>query len=178
VKTLIIRSSSMERLDCLLKNIMEKRGNLKGLDILTHSHAAPSIRKNYPEVGVIEYPFKGDFKRSFVKTCPETTKFLNGYGEVVVLVSNITGTGHLNVIDTAFAFGKNVRLFNINNQFMNVPTSDVYREKLGRLFLSPLIISATLCIAIWGIFRLTRGLMGPRITGEVDGELCVEKKAD
>ncbi|MFQ5431762.1 MAG: hypothetical protein ACE5EN_04555 [Nitrospinota bacterium] len=174
MRVLIIRSASMERLDCLMSSLalssMESptAADVAQYDVLTHPHAAAGVRTNYPKVNVIEYVFQGDFNRKNAQRIASEGKMAAEYDKIIVLISNLSGKGHHNVISTALFFGKNVELFNINGEFIKFKTVSFIREILIRLLLSPLVISATLLLSIWGIFKLIAGL-APISRKEVEG---------
>lgn len=155
MNVLIIRSASMERLDCLMSSL-ESQTHAARYDVLTHPHAAPGISANYPKVNVIEYPFKEDFNRKNAQRI--ASKGRPDYNQVVVLTSNLSGKGHHNVIKMALLFGRNVELFNVNGEFIKVTKSHFIRERFIRILLSPLVISATLLISTWGTVKLIAGL--------------------
>ena len=154
MKSLIIRSASLERLDFFMAGGGSTPEKLAGMEVLTHPHAAASIRTNYPEVKLLEYPFTGGFNRKNAQKLIRSGKLSPNYGKIVVLVSNLSGKGYHNVIETAFTLGKNVWLFNINGELLQVTAASLLREKLTRAFLSPVVISGTLLISTWGIVRL------------------------
>ena len=160
MNVLVIRSAAMERFDCLMSSPAlaspESQTHDVRYDVLTHPHAAPGISANYPKVNVIEYPFKGDFNRKNARRI--ASKGRPDYDKIVVLTSNLSGKGHHNVIKMAFLFGRNVELFNMNNEFIKVTKSHFMRERFIRLLLSPLVISATLLLSIWGTVKLIAGL--------------------
>ena len=158
MKVLIIRSASMERFDCLMSSMSLQTDGTVDYDVLTHPHAAAGILANYPNVNVIEYRFKGDFNRKNVERTASKGKFSADYDKIVVLVSNLSGKGHHNVINSALLLGEKVELFNINGEFIAVKKSSFIREKFIRLLLSPLVISATLLFSIWGAIKLIAGL--------------------
>ena len=159
MSVLIIKSASMERVDCLMSSqalaSVELQTSTAGkFDILAHPHAAAGILANYPFVKVIEYPFKGDFNRKNVKRIASEGLLPADYDKVIVLTSNLSGKGHHNVINCALRLGQNVELFNINGEFIRVNQSSFMREKFIRLLLSPLVISATLLVSTWGAIKL------------------------
>ena len=153
----------MERFDCLM-SLMEPQsgasqsGAAVKYDVLTHPHAAAGVLANYPNVNVIEYPYKGDFSRKNVERISSEGKLPADYDKIIVLTSNLSGKGHHNVINSALLLGQKVELFNINGEFVAVNESSFIREKFIRLLLSPLVISATLLVSIWGATKLIAGL--------------------
>lgn len=155
MNVLIIKSASMERFDFLMASLA---ANGAGYDVLTHRHAAAGISTNYPNVNVIEYPFDGDFNRKNVKRIASKGKLPGNYKKIIVLTSNLSGKGHHNVINSALLFGQNVELFNINGEFIAVKKLRFMQETVIRTLLSPLVISATLLLSIWGAIKLIAGL--------------------
>lgn len=158
MKSLIIRSASLERLDFFMADSGSTPEKLAGLELLTHPHAAASIRTNYPEVKLVEYPFSGGFNRKNAQKLLRSGKLSPNYEKIIVLAGNLSGKGYHNVCETAFALGKNVWLFNINGELLQITAASLLREKLMRLLLSPLVISGTLLLSTWGIVRLLTGL--------------------
>ena len=154
MKSLIIRSASLERLDFFMAGIGSTPENLADLELLTHPHAAASIRTNYPEIKLVEYPFTDGFNRKNAQKLLRSGKLSPNYEKIVVLAGNLSGKGYHNVIETAFTLSKNVWLFNINGELLQITAASLLREKLTRTLLSPVVISGTLLVCTWGIFRL------------------------
>ena len=158
MKSLIIRSASLERLDFFMAGGGSTPEKLARMEVLTHPHAAASIRTNYPGVKLLEYPFTGGFNRKNAQKLLRNGNISPNYGKIIVLVGNLSGKGYHNVIETAFTLGKNVWLFNINGELLQITAASLLREKLTRALLSPVVISATLLVSTWGIVRLLAGL--------------------
>lgn len=151
VKTLVIRSASMERLDACAAAL----GGFGGeTDILTHAHFAQSIRHNYPAARVVEYPHAGDFSPAAMARLAWKGTLASRYDRVVVLAGNLSGAGHLNVLRGALRFGP-VGIYNVNNEFRPKNPAAVTGEFAGRILLSPALLFATiLALAIGGMVLL------------------------
>lgn len=159
MNVLIIRSASLERFDCLMDGLKSEAAGQSAYHVLTHPHAAAGIRTNYPSVKVLEYPFKGDFNRQRARRLVREGKVPANYEKIIVLAGNISGKGHHNVINTAFLFGQNVHLFNVNGEFIQVTKAAFDREKMIRTVLSPVVISFTVLLSIWGVLKLLAGFL-------------------
>lgn len=151
MKTLIIRSASMERLDACAAALGGMGGDTV---ILTHAHFVQSIRNNYPASLVVEYPHAGNFSPGKMKRLARKGKLDRRYDRVIVLVMNISGAGHLNVLRGALCFGP-VEIYNVNNEFRPKSPAAVAGEYWGRILLSPALFFATiLTLAIGGVVLL------------------------
>lgn len=151
MKTLIIRSASMERLDACAAAL----GGLGSeTDILTHAHLIQSIANNYPAAAVVEYPHAGDFSPARMARLARIGKVARRYDKVIVLTGNLSGAGYLNVLRGAFCFGP-VEIYNSNGEFRPKSPVAVAGEFWGRILLSPALFFATiLTFAIGGVVLL------------------------
>lgn len=156
MKTLVIRSASLERMDCLMERLDANP------DILTHPGAVAGISANYPSCNVIEYPFRSNFNKKDAARLIRGGKIRENYDEVIVLASNLGGGGHHNVLETAFLFGGKVRLFNTNSQFADISLKSVKTEKIKRVVMLPLVIFGTILLTVWGLFVLLKGFVKNR----------------
>lgn len=149
---LIIKSSSMERLDALfdlLRNGAQKSAQNGGrTDILTHKHWLDTIEKTYDRCRPVCYPFDESFNKKDTLTL-KGKDLLSSYDEVIVLTSNLSGSGHHNVLETAFLFGEKVFIFNINGKLEPISGSKLRSDSLKRLALSPVVLSGTLLM--WAV---------------------------
>lgn len=151
VKTLIIRSASMERLDACIAALGGVGGDTA---ILTHPHFARSIRDNYPGAAVVEYPHPGDFSAAIMMRLARKGALAFCYDKVIVLAGNISGAGHLNVLRGAARFGP-VEIYNVNNEFRRKSPVSVAGEFWGRILLSPALFFATiLAFAVGGVILM------------------------
>lgn len=140
MKTLIIRSASMERLDACAAALGGFGGDT---DVLTHAHFAQSIRGNHPAAVVVEYPHTGNFSSAAMARLAEEGKLAWRYDRVIVLAGNLSGAGHLNVLRGALRFGP-VEIYNVNNEFRPKNPAAVSGEFWGRILLSPALLFATI----------------------------------
>lgn len=151
MKTLIIRSASMERLDACVAALGGVGGDTV---ILTHAHFVKSIRGNYPAAAVVEYPHTGNFTPAMMMRLARMGKLAMRYDKVIVLAGNISGAGHLNVLRGALCFGP-VEIYNVNNEFRPKSPVSVAGEFWGRILLSPALFFATiLAFALGGVILL------------------------
>ncbi len=151
MKTLIIRSASMERLDACAAAL---GGVGSETDILTHAHLIQGITNNYPAAAVVEYPHTGDFSPARMARLARMGKLARRYDKVVVLTGNLSGAGYMNVLRGAFCFGP-VEIYNINGEFRPKSRVAVAGEFWGRIILSPALFFATiLAFAIGGVVLL------------------------
>lgn len=151
MKTLIIRSASMERLDACAAALGGFGGDT---DILTHAHFAQSIRGSYPAAAVVEYPHAGNFSPAAMARLAEEGKLARHYDRVIVLAGNLSGAGHLNVLRGALRFGP-AEIYNVNNEFRPKSPVAAAGEFWGRILLSPALFFATiLAFAIGGVVLL------------------------
>lgn len=151
MKTLIIRSASMERLDACIAAL---GGAGDDTAILTHAHFVKSIKDNYPGAAVVEYPHAGNFAPAAMMRLARKGKLSPRYDKVIVLAGNISGAGHLNVLRAAVRFGP-VEIYNVNNEFRPKNPVSVAGEFWGRILLSPAFFFATiLTFAIGGVILL------------------------
>ncbi len=141
----------MERLDACAAAL---GGAGEGVDILTHAHFVQGIRGKYPSAAVIVYPHTGNFSPAKMTRLAWHDKLAKRYDKVIVLVGNISGAGHLNVLRGALCFGP-VQIYNVNNEFRPKSTAAVAGEFWGRILLSPAFFFATiLTLVIGGVVLL------------------------
>ncbi len=142
MSTLVIKSASLERLD----SFMDSAGNNEEVTILTHQTHAGSIKANYQNASVAVYPFDSGFNPKNAKATQQTeNRLTESYDKVIVLISNLSGHGHIEAIRAAFAFkGKAIYLYNINGNLIPVPENFIQIEFFKRIALYPAVIFATL----------------------------------
>jgi hypothetical protein len=147
MNTLIIKSASIERLDALfdlLRNGTQNSAQNGGrTDILTHRHWFDTIQKSYDRCRPVSYPFDESFSKRDTSTLIGK-ELHQKYDRVIVLTSNLSGSGHHNVLETAFLFGENVFTFNVNGTLEPFPCSRLKSDALKRVALSPVVLSGTL----------------------------------
>jgi ADP-heptose:LPS heptosyltransferase len=95
-KALIIRSASFQQLDKNLPEILKNLSEYQ-FDLLTHEHGV-RLAEKYAQIDkIFIYPYRASFHRkSRVKELEKES-----YDAVIVLVTNLTGAGFLNVIQYA-----------------------------------------------------------------------------
>ena len=150
MNTLVFKSASMERLDCLLDTLCGEKKSDDRIDVLTHAHWGETINANYHFCNVIKYPFPENFSRKSVVTLVSDEALLPEYDRVIILLSNISGKGHHNVLTAAEAFGKKVLSFNINGDFSHISLLRIHLDNIKRATLFPFVISGTLLLGIVG----------------------------
>ena len=148
MNTLIIKSSSIERLDALFDSLRNENKNSGRRDVLTHRHWVDTIKQSYDRCRPICYPFDGSFNKKDASTLLGN-ELLSQYDRVIVLTSNLTGSGHHNVLKTAFLFGEKVYIYNVNGEIELFPKSRLRRDAIKRTALSPVVLSGTLLM--WAV---------------------------
>ena len=143
MNTLIIKSTSIERLDALFDSLRNENKNGGRRDVLTHRHWVDTIKESYERCRPICYPYEGSFNKKDASALLGN-ELLSEYDRVIVLTSNLSGSGHHNVLETAFLFGKNVYIFNVNGEIEFFPDSRLRRDAIKRTALSPVVLSGTL----------------------------------
>ncbi|MDH5543673.1 MAG: hypothetical protein OEY64_11995 [Nitrospinota bacterium] len=150
MNTLVFKSASMERLDSLLDKLIAEKKDDDRIDVLTHSHWGETIKANYPACNVINYPYSENFSRKSVLTLVSDETLLPEYDQVIVLLSNLTGKGHHNVLMAAEVFGKTVLSFNTNSEFSHISLLRIHTDNIKRATLFPFVISGTLLFWLVG----------------------------
>jgi len=165
MKILVIRSASMERFDALAQKLAFQSGFDGTMDVLTHPHSIPSLKLNYPSVNPVAYPRDGEFCKSAVARMVKEGKLKKEYDEVIVLVGNLSGGGHFNVLRAATALSGEIRIFNINGELLDIPLKTIARESALRICLFPAVIFGTISILALGVTVLLACMLNNGILG-------------
>ncbi|KJR41847.1 hypothetical protein MCHI_002224 [Candidatus Magnetoovum chiemensis] len=90
---LIIRTTSFQNLDRILKTLKITHNSIETITVLTHEHGKAFAEK-YDDINtVLVYPFKGNFS---VFKYPKNMENLR-FDTTIIPVDNLTGRGYLNV---------------------------------------------------------------------------------
>ncbi|MCP4157421.1 MAG: hypothetical protein GY757_57450 [bacterium] len=144
-KVLIIRSASLQQLDQNMPAIKEFFKDSQ-LDILTHHHFVEQCKKYNDISNVLNYGESGDF--SFNSVPPEIKRAK--YDAVVVLTTNISGAGFLNVQMMALNIkSKKIYLCNLVSDIKELPKSKIILLAVRNgLFMSLATLGALPLIAL------------------------------
>ncbi|MBI5179269.1 MAG: hypothetical protein HZA04_08455 [Nitrospinae bacterium] len=171
MKTLVIRSASLERFDALAQKLGLNAGYTDPVEVLTHPHATEALRANYPTVTVVEYPYTGGFCRHAVKQMVRAGSLAKDHSEIIVLCGNVSGGGHFNAIRAAHEAGSNVFLFNTAGELVPAPPAQVRREATRRLLLFPAAVFGTILVLALGVPWLAACLiLGKAVSGKNSSE--------
>ncbi len=146
-KVLIIRSASLQQLD---KNIPEITAFFEDAEfhLLTHPHNIPHCRKYKDVSKIIAYDTAAGYSFRYIP--PELKK--EKYDAVVVLVTNITGAGFLNV----FLVGSRIKnadvyICNLRSELRKLPKYKIALMLARNVVLTPLVILLTLPFSLIGL---------------------------
>lgn len=170
MKTLVIKSASMEQLASLAAALEIGADPSRDVHILAHRHFAPAIRAAFPAATVVEYPSDADFGSAAVDRMVSAGRLAQRYDRVVALAGNLRGGGLSNVVAVGHRFNDTVEIFNVNGEFIPVSKGAARRQTVFRIVLSPAVFFATIvAFAAGGIVLAACALLAPFAGGDNKG---------